>query len=968
MGFLESLWKPKVIENFYFLHSILFNDQKMIVQISENSQIDIEEGNLELFLKQRENGQELFFTLNHNKSLNEKNIYETIIDIAGNNEMIADTNFWDVYIIVKANGYSKKYRLKCLDINFESQLFFYNHSPRVIVPYATKNGNMSFKIEQPSVITKIEKAHINNNGVFSLSGYAYYPSWDTSKQNNITKNILVRNENGDYEKSFQVQNVERKDLGDQLNWAGFNASIHLNDLDLDVIEGNEIDITIELKNNTQDTHNLNKIESSSIQLVDDSIFPNQSVIFKDSNGNEKEVTIRKNKKTKSLLLVISNHNLNVEIDTIFVDPESITINAVLLSNHPLFQNITGDYLLVMKKRNLNVIHEFPIKINNSHFTFKANLNEMICNDGLKEGVWDLFIDIEEKHYRISSRLDRISNKKDIISFPQQLVQNNKSDAVVVKPYYTAQNDVSLLIRNYTYSKSISRINITNQNMEINGKINIMLPNEELSEHAEGYISIKGKYGKSFDLPAKWKLHKTNKTNVEFEFSVIATYPDEKLSNMKDWILDHIKFDSLICKLDFGKIQSRFTLNISPEKIDKSFEDRLNKITRIKKMMEKGNVASYRILNKLFPIQSNTYIFQSYYGNSYACNPKAIYEEMLSQNKNIKAVWVMKDLQKDLPGNPILVKPHSFKYYFYMATAKYFVNNGNFPDFYKKRSDTIHVETWHGTPLKKLGLDVDPDSVAYAENTSIELLNRVKRWDYLIAPNHYTAEILKRAYNYNKKTLEIGYPRNDIFYRNDNVKKVEEIKKQLNIDPSKKVILYAPTWRDDDRKGSKKSSPFEFRFDLDQFKERFGDEYVLLLRLHYFDAARIHLLGFEDLVYNVTYYDDIQELYLISDILITDYSSVMFDYANLNRPIIFYTYDLLKYGSKMRGFYFDFQEEAPGPIVLSDSELYETIANIEDLRDEYSEKYENFKDRFCNLDDGHASQRAIEIIFEKNQRR
>lgn len=312
---------------------------------------------------------------------------------------------------------------------------------------------------------------------------------------------------------------------------------------------------------------------------------------------------------------------------------------------------------------MNVIYEFPIHIDNSRFTFKANLNEMLGKGVLKEGIWDLYVNVENKHYRIASRMDNIQNKQKIISFPQQLVKGINSNAIVVKPYYTMHNCVSLLIRNYTYSKSINRININDTRMEIHGKINIMVPNDEIPNQVNGSIFINGRYGKSYDFPAIWKLRKTNKTNVEFEFSVTATFPEDKMTKMKDWVLDNITFESIICNLDFGEIQSRFPLNIRPEKIDKSFEDKLNNVPKIKRLMGKGKLTFYRIINKILPVQENTYVFQSYYGNSYACNPKAIYEELLLKHKKIKAVWVMKDLRKDIPGKPILVKPNSIKYFF-----------------------------------------------------------------------------------------------------------------------------------------------------------------------------------------------------------------------------------------------------------------------------------------------------------------
>jgi CDP-glycerol glycerophosphotransferase len=211
-------------------------------------------------------------------------------------------------------------------------------------------------------------------------------------------------------------------------------------------------------------------------------------------------------------------------------------------------------------------------------------------------------------------------------------------------------------------------------------------------------------------------------------------------------------------------------------------------------------------------------------------------------------------------------------------------------------------------------------------------------------------------------LDVGYPRNDIFYQEDIDVKIIDIKKRLNIPLDKKVILYAPTWRDYEFHNGNHLKPYEFKFDLQTFKDRFGDDYVLLLRLHYRDANRIKVHGFEDFIYNVSSYDDIQELYLISNLLITDYSSVMFDFANLSRPIIFFTYDLKRYGSQVRGFYFNFRKEAPGPIVTNEYKLFDAIENIIPLQEQYSIKYEKFKEKFCHWEDGQASKRTIEAVF------
>src|SRR5699024_4221444 len=156
-------------------------------------------------------------------------------------------------------------------------------------------------------------------------------------------------------------------------------------------------------------------------------------------------------------------------------------------------------------------------------------------------------------------------------------------------------------------------------------------------------------------------------------------------------------------------------------------------------------------------------------------------------------------------------------------------------------------------------------------------------------------------------LEYGYPRNDILYNWNSKLKVEELKKRLNLPTDKKVILYAPTWRDDEFYSVGKYK-FSLKLDLENMERALDEEYIIILRMHYLIASNLDISDYPSFVFDFSNYSDISELYLVSDILITDYSSVFFDYANLKRPILFYTYDLEKYRNQLRGFYLDLDTE------------------------------------------------------------
>ena len=178
--------------------------------------------------------------------------------------------------------------------------------------------------------------------------------------------------------------------------------------------------------------------------------------------------------------------------------------------------------------------------------------------------------------------------------------------------------------------------------------------------------------------------------------------------------------------------------------------------------------------------------------------------------------------------------------------------------------------------------------------------------------------------------------------------------------NKKILLYAPTYRDNQHSGGI-GYTYETQVDFEKLKEELSEECVILFRAHWLVAQEFDFEKYKDFIIDVSNYDDINELYVISDILITDYSSVFFDYANLKRPIIFYMYDLKQYRDDIRGFYLDL-EELPGNIIEKEEEL---IKKIKLLANEfvYSEKYKNFNEKFNYLDDGNAAKRVIEKIIK-----
>ena len=363
-----------------------------------------------------------------------------------------------------------------------------------------------------------------------------------------------------------------------------------------------------------------------------------------------------------------------------------------------------------------------------------------------------------------------------------------------------------------------------------------------------------------------------------------------------------------------------------------------------------------------PLKENWVIFESFFGKSYSDSPKYIYE-YLSKNYpgKYRFIWVIDKKGTKIPYNHTHIKRFSYRYFYYLARCKYYVFNVRQPEWSRKREGNVFLETWHGTPLKKLVFDQD-DITSASPRYKAQVFQQSRAWDYLIAANYFSSEVFRRCFMYNKIMLETGYPRNDILHDENKVEIAASIRKKLHIPIDKKTILYAPTWRDDEfyAKGKYK---FTLHLDLRMLKEQLGDEYVILLRTHYFIADSLDVTGLEDFAFNLSKYDDISELYLISDILITDYSSVFFDYANLKRPMLFFTYDLEKYRDVLRGFYIDIENELPGPLLFTTEEVIDGIKNIDNISSKYSEKYKQFYEKFCGLEDGHASEKVARAVFQ-----
>lgn len=387
--------------------------------------------------------------------------------------------------------------------------------------------------------------------------------------------------------------------------------------------------------------------------------------------------------------------------------------------------------------------------------------------------------------------------------------------------------------------------------------------------------------------------------------------------------------------------------------------------KIKRMFKnkwaRNKAFALHIFNKM-DMKKDWVIFESFMGRNYSGQPKYIYEYMQKHyGDKYTYIWSVDKRGLKIPGKHKTVKRSGLRYFYYMNRSKYWILNMKQPLSVPKREETVLLETWHGTPLKRLAFDLN-DVVGGVSNYKDKFYRQKEAWDYLLSDNPFSTEKFQSCFMYPKeKILEYGYPANDPLYAPDREERAKKIKEKLGIPLDKKVIMYAPTWRDDNYY---EIGQFKFDLDLDvnRLEKEFGDEYVILLRLHYLVVEALDMSKYGDFAVNGSAYDDVTDLYLITDILITDYSSVFFDFANLKRPVLYYTYDLERYRDVLHGFYLSMEDDLPGPMLLTNDDVVDAIKNIDKIEEQYKDRYEEFYDRFCCVDDGHASERVVKKIF------
>jgi CDP-glycerol glycerophosphotransferase len=342
---------------------------------------------------------------------------------------------------------------------------------------------------------------------------------------------------------------------------------------------------------------------------------------------------------------------------------------------------------------------------------------------------------------------------------------------------------------------------------------------------------------------------------------------------------------------------------------------------------------------------------------YSDSPRVVFEALRERGDQIDAVWLARpDRVGDFPDDVTTVEFGSAAARAALESADVVVSNDHIGFDWDKRPGTFYLQTWHGTPLKRIHNDV----LWAPEGRLAYLDTEIARWDALLSPNAVSTPRFRKAFGFTGPVHETGYPRNDLLNSPDRDRVRAEVRAQLGIADGVTAVLYTPTWRDDLVFGTD-GPQVTFPLDLGEFATALGADHVLLLRLHSMVSDRLELPAGAPIT-DVSEYPDIRYLYLAADVLVTDYSSTMFDFAVTGRPIINFTYDLDYFQNELRGFYFDLAEAAPGPLLASSEEVLAAIAELGRQPWEPTPAYRRFQDTFCSLEDGHATERVLELFF------
>ncbi|MDX2908677.1 bifunctional glycosyltransferase/CDP-glycerol:glycerophosphate glycerophosphotransferase [Streptomyces griseiscabiei] len=371
-----------------------------------------------------------------------------------------------------------------------------------------------------------------------------------------------------------------------------------------------------------------------------------------------------------------------------------------------------------------------------------------------------------------------------------------------------------------------------------------------------------------------------------------------------------------------------------------------------RLLRAGGLRAHYRVQRLLPLRADRAVFAAYDGRGYVCSPAALENAFRTYVPKMRTAWIARpEHHHTLPVATRRVLPGSMAYWTALARSKYLVNNTDFDRRLVKRNGQVLLQTQHGTPLKHMGLDLRDRPAAARGTDFAAALRGSDQWDFVLSGNRHSTLVWERVFPSAYTTLEHGSPRNDVFLR-ANSSDVARIRENLGVPEGAVAVLYAPTHRD--YRHSQRA-----HLDLERMLRKLGPRFVILARAHHAYGSRLSDLAHGRLL-DVTDHPSVEALCLASDALVTDYSSLMFDYANLDRPIVIHAEDWEAYEAA-RGTYFDLRSFPPGAVARSEDELIDIFATGHWRGSRSAQLRAAFRDRFCQYDDGRAAERVVRRV-------
>ncbi len=348
------------------------------------------------------------------------------------------------------------------------------------------------------------------------------------------------------------------------------------------------------------------------------------------------------------------------------------------------------------------------------------------------------------------------------------------------------------------------------------------------------------------------------------------------------------------------------------------------------------------------------VFESFGGTQAGDGPRALFEGLRRRGTDLELVWSVDDAAVATPPGSRAVVRGSAAWFEAVTSARLLVNNNTFPPFVEPGPGQTYLQTWHGTPLKRIGSDAA--SRLSTERYVRQLRREASTWDVLLSSGPFCTEVFRRALDYPGPVLEVGRPSNDVLLGPGAVGRRSAVRERLGLAPEATAVLYAPTWRDNLRPGG---SWQKVRL-LDHRALLAARPDVTVLYRGHPNTGRRREVRHPARVLDVTAYPDVADLYLAADVLVTDYSAALFDFALTDRPIVLLAPDLVAYRDRVRGLYLDLEAIAPGPVVTDTRGVVEALAALEH-GDDWSVRRKQLVSTFAPHDDGGATDRVLDAL-------